>query len=37
VLPPNTPAVEEYYQSAKYWPKESLERRRALLAASTGG
>jgi hypothetical protein len=33
VIPPNTPAVEEYYQSAKYWPKESLERRRALFAA----
>jgi hypothetical protein len=36
VLPPNTPAVEEYYQSAKYWPKESLERRRALFAVSGG-
>jgi len=33
VIPPNTPAVEEYYQSANYWPKESLERRRALFAA----
>ena len=31
VLPEGTPAVEEYYQSAKYWPKESLERRRALF------
>ena len=33
VLPPNTPAVEEYYDRNLYWPKESLERRRALLAA----
>jgi len=31
VLPPGMPAVEEYYQSSEYWPKESLERRRALL------
>jgi hypothetical protein len=32
VLPPNTPAVEEYYDRKKYWPKESLERRDALMA-----
>jgi hypothetical protein len=32
VLPPGTPAVSEYYKSADYWPKESLERRRMLLA-----
>ncbi|MEJ7670161.1 MAG: GFA family protein [Casimicrobiaceae bacterium] len=32
ILPPNTPAVDEYYERAKYWPKESLERRRVLLA-----
>ena len=32
VLPPNTPAVEEYYDRKKYWPKESLERRDALIA-----
>ena len=32
VLPAGTPAVAEYYDSAKYWPKESLERR-ALLRA----
>jgi len=31
VLPPGTPAVEEYYDRDKYWPKESLARRRALL------
>ena len=30
VLPPGTPAVEEYYDRAKYWPKESLERRELL-------
>lgn len=28
-----TPAVAEYYDSAKYWPKESLERRALLRAA----
>ncbi len=32
VLPPNIPAVEEYYDRTKYWPKESLERRDALIA-----
>ena len=32
VLPPGIPAVEEYYRSADYWPRESLERRAALLA-----
>jgi len=32
VLPPGTPAVTEYYHREKYWPKESLERREALLA-----
>jgi len=30
VLPPGIPAVAEYYDSAKYWPKESRARRRAL-------
>ena len=34
VLPPGTPAVEEYYDRGKYWPRESLERREALLARS---
>jgi hypothetical protein len=33
VLPPGMPAVEEYYKAAEYWPKESLTRREALLAA----
>jgi hypothetical protein len=33
VLPPGVPAVPEYYDRNKYWPKESLERREALLAA----
>ena len=32
VLSPDTPAVAEYYDRERYWPQESLERRRALLA-----
>src|SRR5215467_13870683 len=32
VLPPGTPAVEEYYDRNTHWPKESLARREALLA-----
>ncbi len=36
VLPPDTPAVEEYYQRSQYWPPESLERRQALLARQGG-
>jgi hypothetical protein len=31
VLPPGTPAVEAYYDRERYWPAESLARRRALL------
>jgi hypothetical protein len=31
VLPPGIPAVAEYYERDRYWPQESLERRRALL------
>jgi hypothetical protein len=31
VLPPGMPAAAEYYDREKYWPKESLERRRVLL------
>jgi hypothetical protein len=31
ILPPGAPAVPEYYDRDKYWPKESLARRRALL------
>jgi hypothetical protein len=34
VLPPNTPAVPEYYKASERWPKESLERRAALQAKS---
>jgi hypothetical protein len=30
VLPAGTPAVQEYYQASKMWPKESLERRAAM-------
>jgi hypothetical protein len=30
VLSPQTPAVPEYYDRERYWPKESLARRRAL-------
>mgnify|MGYP001171351109 CR=1 FL=1 len=36
VLPPNTPAVAQYYKSSELWPKESLERRAVLLAAKSG-
>lgn len=32
VLPPETPAVAEYYDLQEHWPQASLERRRALLA-----
>jgi hypothetical protein len=32
ILPPDAPAVEQYYDREKYWPAESLARRRALLA-----
>lgn len=35
VLPEGTPAMEEYYERDKYWPKESLARRAALLAANS--
>ncbi|QNM95063.1 GFA family protein [Chitinimonas koreensis] len=31
ILPPGTPAVEEYYDRDDYWPADSLERRAALL------
>jgi hypothetical protein len=34
VLPPNTPAVAEFYNASELWPKESLERRAVLLARS---
>jgi hypothetical protein len=32
VLPPGTPAVEEYYEREKYWPPESLARWKILRA-----
>jgi hypothetical protein len=32
-LPPDIPAVPEYYDRDRYWPPESLERRKALLPA----
>jgi hypothetical protein len=31
VIPPGMPAVDEYYDHKRHWPKESLERRTALL------
>jgi hypothetical protein len=31
LLPSDKPAVPEYYKSANYWPKESLERRAKLF------
>lgn len=33
VLPPDAPAVPEYYDRALYWPADSLARREALLVA----
>jgi hypothetical protein len=33
MLPPGVPALPEYYDRNVYWPKDSLERRAALLAA----
>ncbi len=33
ILPPDVPAVPEYYDLAEYWPQGSLVRRRALFAA----
>ena len=34
VIAPGTPAVAEYYDRKAHWPRESLERRAALLAGS---
>lgn len=31
ILPPDTPAVPEFYRLSEYWPEASLDRRRALL------
>ena len=36
VLPPGTPAVQEYYDREQYWPEASLARRRVLLAKGGG-
>ena len=33
LLPPNMPAVAEYYKASEQWPAESLQRRAALFAA----
>jgi hypothetical protein len=35
-LGPGTPVVEEFYDIEKYWPRESLERRRHLRATRQG-
>ena len=35
-LPPTTPAFAEYYDRDEQWPKDSLERRRILLARLRG-
>ena len=32
LLPPDTPAVEEFYSRSKYWPAESIARLKALKA-----
>jgi hypothetical protein len=32
ILPPDTPAVPEYYDRDQYWPAQSLARRNALLS-----
>ncbi|MBS0450800.1 MAG: GFA family protein [Proteobacteria bacterium] len=31
-LPPDKPAVAQYYKASELWPKESLERRATLIA-----
>jgi len=31
VIPPGMPSAPEYYDREKYWPRESLERRKAFL------
>jgi hypothetical protein len=35
VLGPDTPAVPEYYDRNEHWPKDSLDRRAALLASKS--
>jgi hypothetical protein len=34
-LPAGTPAFAEYYKTSEQWPKESLQRRAALLAKNS--
>jgi hypothetical protein len=34
LLPPNVPAVAEYYSAKAYWPAESLARRAALFESA---
>jgi hypothetical protein len=36
MLPADVPAMPEYYRRSAHWPKESLERRAALLASLAG-
>ena len=31
VIPPGTKTADQYYKSSEFWPKESLERRAALM------
>lgn len=35
ILPPDVPAVAEFYQRSRYWPQASLERREALMKAGS--
>jgi hypothetical protein len=35
ILPPDLPAVAEFYDRKQYWPAASLERRRVLLERAT--
>ena len=35
LLPPDKPAVAEYYKASERWPRESLERRAALVARAS--
>ena len=35
VLPPDIPAVEEYYETSDMWPADSLARRAAVIAAKS--